>query len=374
MLEITDAHFHIWDLDALKISWLDSVPTLKRTYYLDDLAKAYAFPDVIFNGGAYIEVNADDPAKEDAYIYSLDNPLIKAKLMYAHLCKNMRLPLGIAGVREPLHVDSSPKGRCLEQSFIEGLKLLSDHNLIFESCNRIEELMDLYKAAATVPEAKIVLNHCGNVTTTLTKNYKEAMQALAKLPNVYCKVSGYPTEDKNFVHELLDFITATFNPTKLLYASNFPVITTYSSLAEHLSILREYFHDDPDFFSKNAKKLYKINKVQTLTSVIRLRPDKASRYKKLHANPFPSVNKMIRDCGITDYRIFNRDDLLFSIMSYAGDDYQYDMQKMDNDPETNRWWKETDPCQMRIADATKKEWWADMEMVYDLNKKTKGDQ
>ena len=38
------------------------------------------------------------------------------------------------------------------------------------------------------------------------------------------------------------------------------------------------------------------------------------------------------------------------------------------DPETNRWWKETDPCQKRIDGALKSEWWADMDLVYDLNK------
>ena len=62
-------------------------------------------------------------------------------------------------------------------------------------------------------------------------------------------------------------------------------------------------------------------------SVIKLRPEKAEYYKALHADPFASVNKMIRECGITHYQIFNRDDLLFSIMVYEGDDFEYDMAK-----------------------------------------------
>ena len=77
---------------------------------------------------------------------------------------------------------------------------------------------------------------------------------------------------------------------------------------------------------------------------------------------------MIRECGITKYKIWNRDDLLFSVMEYCGDDFTYDMEKMAKDPETNRWWKETDPCQKRIDGALKSEWWADMDLVYDLNK------
>lgn len=98
------------------------------------------------------------------------------------------LPLGIAGVREPLHVETSPRGRCLERSFIEGLEVLADNDMIFESCNRVEELEDMYNAVSQVPQAKVVIDHCGNVTE-LTGNYKQAMRKLAKLPNVYCKVS-----------------------------------------------------------------------------------------------------------------------------------------------------------------------------------------
>ena len=36
---------------------------------------------------------------------------------------------------------------------------------------------------------------------------------------------------------------------------------------------------------------------------------------------------MIRECGITNYKIWNRDDLLFSVMEYCGDDFEYDMAK-----------------------------------------------
>lgn len=369
MLEIFDSHFHIWDLNVLNLPWLKSCPAINKNYAMDDLCKAYAeHHDVIFKGGVYVEVDCDDTKKEDDYISQLNHPLILAKIAHARLHKSMRLPLGIVGVREPLHVKQASPGRCLEKDFIEGLEILAENNLLFESCNRTEELSDLYKSLSTVPQVTAVINHCGNVTK-LTAGYKKDMENLAKLPNIYCKLSGIPTQNKIFVRELLDFLTSTFAPSQLLYASNFPVISLYSSFNEHLNLLREYFHDDADFFSKNAKKLYKINKPQIIANVIRLRPDKAAYYKKLHAAPYPGVNKMIKECGISKYKIFNRDDLLFSIMEYCGDDYKYDMAKMEHDPETLRWWRETDPCQTRIEGATKDEWWADMDLVYDLNRK-----
>lgn len=368
MFEVVDSHFHIWNLDKLNLPWLESCTSIKRNFSMDDLCKAYGKYDFDFKGGVYVEVDCDNAIQEDAYIFNLRSSKILAKIMRVpHLSAHMRLSLGIAGVREPLHIETSPRGRCLEKSFIEGLGVLADQDLIFESCNRVEELEDIYNAVSQVPQAKVVIDHCGNVTE-LTAAYKLAMRKLAKLPNVYCKVSGFATEDKVFVKNLLDFLTGEFEHSKLLYASNFPVVKLYSSFDEHLCTVREYFGDDADFFSKNTKKLYKINKPQTFASVIRLRPEMADYYKKLHADPFSGVNKMIRECGITKYQIFNRDDLLFSIMEYCGDDFEYDMAKMARDPETQRWWKETDPCQMRIEGAGKHEWWADMKLVYDLNK------
>ena len=44
------------------------------------------------------------------------------------------------------------------------------------------------------------------------------------------------------------------------------------------------------------------------------------------------------------------------------------MKKMAADPTTQRWWKETDPCQYPIEDAREGEWWADMEEVYHLER------
>lgn len=370
MLEVVDSHFHIWDLNVLNLPWLNSCAgVIKRSFSVDDLVKEYGRHDLTFKGGVYVEVDCDDAIREDDYIFNLHSPYILSRIMRArHLCAHMRLPIGIAGVREPLHIDSSPRGRCLEKSFVEGLQVLAEKDMVFESCNRVDELEDFYNSVSLVPEAKVVINHCGNVQD-LNEDYKRAMRKLGSLPNVYCKVSGFPTEDKAFVKDLLDFITDSFDHSRLLYASNYPVCNLYSTFDDHLNAVREYFQDDPDVFAKNTKKLYKINKPQIFASVIKLRPEKAAYYKQLHADPFSSVNKMIRECGITKYQIFNRDDLLFSVMEYCGDDFDYDMAKMAQDPETQRWWKETDPCQTRIDGAYKDEWWANMELVYDLNKK-----
>ena len=99
-------------------------------------------------------------------------------------------------------------------------------------------------------------------------------------------------------------------------------------------------------------------------SVIRVVPEKLDEYKRLHAAAWPGVLKRINECNIRNYSIYYKDGFLFSYFEYIGVDYDADMAKMAADPETQRWWKETDPCQQPVESAAQDEWWAAMEEVF----------
>ncbi|MGI6160721.1 MAG: L-rhamnose mutarotase [Christensenellales bacterium] len=101
--------------------------------------------------------------------------------------------------------------------------------------------------------------------------------------------------------------------------------------------------------------------------VIKVRPEKLEYYKELHANPWPGVNSMIKKCNIQNFSIYYKDGYLFSYFEYTGDDYERDMAKMRDDAETQRWWRETDPCQQPLETRKEGEWWADMEQVYHID-------
>ena len=103
-----------------------------------------------------------------------------------------------------------------------------------------------------------------------------------------------------------------------------------------------------------------------------LKPEKAEYYRQLHANPWPSVNRKIKACHIRNFSIHEREIdgklYLFAYLEYSGKDFDADMKKMAADPETQRWWKETDPCQLPLPDAAAKaKIWADTKEVYHLD-------
>lgn len=102
-----------------------------------------------------------------------------------------------------------------------------------------------------------------------------------------------------------------------------------------------------------------------------LKSEKIERYEYLHSHPWPGVNKMLKDCHIQNYSIYEREiggkTYLFSYLEYTGDDFAADMKKMAADPETQRWWKETDPCQAPLPDAAAQgKIWSDAKEVFHL--------
>ena len=99
-------------------------------------------------------------------------------------------------------------------------------------------------------------------------------------------------------------------------------------------------------------------------SVIRLKPDQAEAYKRLHSAVWPAVMETISRCHISNYTIFYRDGWLFSYYEYTGSDHGVDMARMAADPATQSWWQLCMPMQEPLVDRPEGTWWAPMEEVF----------
>lgn len=102
---------------------------------------------------------------------------------------------------------------------------------------------------------------------------------------------------------------------------------------------------------------------------IKLNSKKIQEYKALHSLVWPSVLERIKQSHIKNYSIFLREpeNILFGYLEYNGDDFQADMALMAADPETQRWWSFTDPCQVPLKSAAKGQWWAPLEEVFHVD-------
>jgi len=103
-------------------------------------------------------------------------------------------------------------------------------------------------------------------------------------------------------------------------------------------------------------------------SVIGLKPEMEAVYRELHANAWESVTACLARFHIRNYSIFITElegrKYLFSYFEYTGSDYEQDMRAVAADPETQRWWRETDPCQIQLPGRAPGANWSDMERVF----------
>lgn len=109
--------------------------------------------------------------------------------------------------------------------------------------------------------------------------------------------------------------------------------------------------------------------MERIAQVIRLKPGAVAEYKRIHAEVWPGVLEMIKNCNITNYSIFLREpeNLLFSYFEYHGDDFAADMARMAADETTQRWWQITDPQQQPLDSVSGQEWWAPAAEVFHID-------
>ena len=94
---------------------------------------------------------------------------------------------------------------------------------------------------------------------------------------------------------------------------------------------------------------------------IDVRPERIDDYERLHADPWPGVLEQIRRSNIRNYSIFRDGTDLFAYFEYVGDDFEADMAAMAADPETQRWWAQTDPMQEPRPDREPGTWWKSLD-------------
>lgn len=109
-----------------------------------------------------------------------------------------------------------------------------------------------------------------------------------------------------------------------------------------------------------------VHKTERHGHVIGLKKEYEERYLILHKNTFPGVLERIYKSNIRNYSIFLKNGILFSHLEYIGQDFESDMAQM-GDEVTKEWWKLTDPMQEPIKNRKEGEWWASMELLYEMN-------
>ncbi len=105
-----------------------------------------------------------------------------------------------------------------------------------------------------------------------------------------------------------------------------------------------------------------------LTLCLRDDPEAIAAYVRHHQAVWPQVCARIREVGIQTMRIFLRGRRLFMYIETADDfDLARDFTRVNEDPVSAEWNRLMATLQERAPEANPDEWWAPMELVFDLD-------
>lgn len=283
MIPIIDPHQHLWDLTKFKLPWVKEGTALGRSYVLHDYRKATEGLNVVKT--VYMEVDVD-PSQQDAeadYVLALCRRSGETKMHgavisgrpasdgFARYIGRFKGDKHLKGVRQVLHGDGTPAGFCLQDSFVQSVRLLGELGMSFDLCLRPGELPDGAKLIDRCPDTRFVLDHCGNANVQARDRtqWQKDMTEVARRKNVVCKVSGIVASAKpgawsaDDLAPIVNHTLDAFGPDRVMFAGDWPVCTlaaTFRQWVEALQAIvkgrkegeqRKLFHD-------NAAKFYGI--------------------------------------------------------------------------------------------------------------------
>ena len=159
-------------------------------------------------------------------------------------------------------------------TFIEGLKLLQQADLVLDTANPRPDLIEaVIRVSDKVPGLRIVIDHLPSLMGRLDANARMTVEGnlgeLAMRPSIYVKVSevmrmvdGKASTDPALYKPLLDRLFETFGEDKLLFGSDWPNGPAVDNLPAIVQIVRDYFSAKgravaEKYFWRNSLAAYK---------------------------------------------------------------------------------------------------------------------
>ena len=290
---IIDTHQHLWDLTKLKLPWAEQArPLYNQNYRTEEYLEATRGLNV---KAVYMEVDspADQRAIEAEYAIELcrskTKPTIAAVIGarpaepgFQEFVKRFKGSGFVRGIRQVLHSSATPRGTCLKDEFINGIKFLGTQELSFDLCMRTEELSDGLKLSQLCPETRLIIDHCGNADPVAflanppagikpshnAEVWKRDMASLAKRPNTICKISGIVARAPevwaaDLLAPIVNHCLDTFGPDRVVFGGDWPICLKRTSLVNWVEALKQIVAPRPaveqrKLWAENAKRLYSL--------------------------------------------------------------------------------------------------------------------
>lgn len=285
MIPAIDTHQHLWDLTQFKLNWLTKGSPLDAQFTPKEYAAAIDGLNVVKSVYMEVDVVEEQQQKEVDYIIELcksgKTTMVAGVLSgrpasagFAGYITQFKDSKYIKGIRQVLQADSTPEGYCLKKEFVRGIQALGELGLSFDLCMRPTGLGDALKLVEKCPDTRFILDHCGNPQFKFTDaekaQWKQDLEALAKMPNLVCKVSGFIANGwpkgkwtADDIAPVVNTTIDTFGVDRVMFGGDWPVCTNAGTYKDWLTALRQIIANRPEADQKkvlhdNAEKFYRL--------------------------------------------------------------------------------------------------------------------
>jgi L-fuconolactonase len=271
-----DAHHHLWRYDAAAFGWIDPASAIARDFATTDLRAGL---DAAGIDGA-IAVQARQCAEETDFLLDaakrfdrivgvvgwvdLRAPDIDALL-------DARTDPLIVGYRHVVQDEADPDF-LLGDAFVHGVRESVRRGLTYDLLVNHAQLATVPAFLNRVGPGRFVLDHAAkpDIAHGGWQPWADDLMAIARRPDVWCKVSGLATEADHRhwrpkdMERYLDHIFAAFGPERLIWGSDWPVCLLAAAYRAVHDLIADYVarhcpDAEPAIFGGNAARAYALD-------------------------------------------------------------------------------------------------------------------
>ncbi len=268
---IVDSHQHFWQVGRFDYPWMSpELGVLYRDYlplHLEPLLKKSGVAKTVL-------VQASNSLAETHWLLSRadSNPFITGVVGWVDLTAP-----GIGGELD----ESEPAEDWLVlPSVLRGLQSLSDYGVSYDLLVHTCHLKHARRVAESYPKLRLVIDHMAKppIASGEVREWAQEIKAIARYPNVHCKLSGLVTEAnpaswrpedlQPFVERAIDY----FGPERMMFGSDWPVCLLAASYDQVLDSVHQLLAGLSEternaVLGENARTFYRLQLVASTVKV-----------------------------------------------------------------------------------------------------------
>jgi len=249
-----DAHQHFWRYDPAEYDWIgEGMERLARNYLPADLAPLLTAEGI----AGSVAVQARQTIEETRWLLGLaaKHPAILGVVGWVDLrssevgeqLREFAANPRFVGVRHV--VQNEPDVRfLLGEAFVGGLRQLHGFGLTYDLLLFPPQLPAAVELAGMTPEQPFVLDHLAKplIKPGILDPWQADLRALARHPNVSCKLSGLVTEaawqgwKRADFAPYLEVALEAFGPKRLMLGSDWPVCLLAAEYPDTVGIVTDF--------------------------------------------------------------------------------------------------------------------------------------